>query len=90
MGCQKSGVEARQWLIRYILQVALSIPLHQTASLIVLLLLFCCIPPVLLLLLPAPRLIRQGLAKKVDRSRKQLKEKKNRLRKVRGIKKAKN
>lgn len=36
------------------------------------------------------RLIRQGMAKKVERSRKQLKEKKNRLRKVRGIKKAKN
>jgi hypothetical protein len=30
------------------------------------------------------------MAKKVERSRKQLKEKKNRLRKVRGIKKAKN
>lgn len=39
---------------------------------------------------PVYRLIRQGLAKKVERSRKQLKEKKNRLRKVRGIKKAKN
>jgi small subunit ribosomal protein S24e len=36
------------------------------------------------------RLIRQGLAKKVERSRKQLKEKKNRLKKLRGTKKAKN
>jgi small subunit ribosomal protein S24e len=36
------------------------------------------------------RLVRAGLEKKVERSRKQLKEKKNRLRKVRGIKKAKN
>lgn len=42
---------------------------------------------------PAPaaaaRLVRQGLAKKVERSRKQLKEKKNRTRKIRGIKKNK-
>jgi small subunit ribosomal protein S24e len=62
-------------------------PLRQTASLNGLVLLSCCVVPVLL---PVRRLIRQGLAKKVDRSRKQLKEKKNRLRKVRGIKKAKN
>ena len=32
---------------------------------------------------------RQGLAKKVDRSRKQLKERKNRTKKIRGIKKNK-
>jgi small subunit ribosomal protein S24e len=39
---------------------------------------------------PKYRLIRQGLAKKVERSRKQLKEKKNRIRSIRGIKKNKN
>ncbi|KAF6256710.1 hypothetical protein OEZ86_002662 [Tetradesmus obliquus] len=39
---------------------------------------------------PKYRLVRQGLAKKVERSRKQLKEKKNRTRKIRGIKKNKN
>jgi small subunit ribosomal protein S24e len=48
------------------------------------------LPHLLLLLLPPPpRLVRQGLAKKVERSRKQLKEKKNRVRKIRGIKKNK-
>jgi hypothetical protein len=45
--------------------------------------------PLLLLLLLRSRLVRQGLAKKVERSRKQLKEKKNRTRKIRGIKKNK-
>eukprot|EP00775_Hariotina_reticulata_P001275 gene1275-1615_t len=39
---------------------------------------------------PKYRLIRQGLAKKVERSRKQLKERKNRVRKLRGVKKNKN
>eukprot|EP00878_Enallax_costatus_P007696 GHUV01008056.1.p1 GENE.GHUV01008056.1~~GHUV01008056.1.p1 ORF type:complete len:128 (+),score=36.55 GHUV01008056.1:77-460(+) len=39
---------------------------------------------------PKYRLVRQGMAKKVERSRKQLKEKKNRTRKIRGIKKNKN
>ncbi|KAI8468732.1 MAG: ribosomal protein L23/L15e core domain-containing protein [Monoraphidium minutum] len=38
---------------------------------------------------PKHRLIRAGLAKKVDRSRKQLKERKNRTKKIRGIKKNK-
>jgi len=38
---------------------------------------------------PKHRLIRQGLAKKVERSRKQLKEKKNRIRTIRGVKKNK-
>ncbi|GBF95862.1 40S ribosomal protein S24-like [Raphidocelis subcapitata] len=38
---------------------------------------------------PKHRLVRQGLAKKVERSRKQLKERKNRTKKIRGIKKSK-
>ncbi len=36
---------------------------------------------------PLHRLVRQGLATKVERSRKQLKERKNRVRKIRGVKK---
>eukprot|EP00879_Flechtneria_rotunda_P000353 GHRR01000444.1.p1 GENE.GHRR01000444.1~~GHRR01000444.1.p1 ORF type:complete len:128 (+),score=26.16 GHRR01000444.1:237-620(+) len=39
---------------------------------------------------PKHRLIRQGLAQKVERSRKQIKEKKNRTKKIRGVKKNKN
>eukprot|EP00877_Chromochloris_zofingiensis_P008574 jgi/Chrzof1/3970/Cz13g15140.t1 len=38
---------------------------------------------------PKYRLIRQGLATKVEKSRKQLKERKNRTRKIRGVKKNK-
>jgi small subunit ribosomal protein S24e len=38
---------------------------------------------------PKHRLVRQGLASKVERSRKQLKERKNRTKKIRGIKKNK-
>eukprot|EP00877_Chromochloris_zofingiensis_P003001 jgi/Chrzof1/12701/Cz07g04160.t1 len=38
---------------------------------------------------PKYRLIRQGLASKVEKSRKQLKERKNRTRKIRGVKKNK-
>lgn len=41
-----------------------------------------CLSPAML-----SRLVRQGLAKKVEKSRKQLKEKKNRTRKIRGVKK---
>ena len=38
---------------------------------------------------PPSRPRRQGMAKKVERSRKQLKERKNRTKKLRGVKKAK-
>jgi small subunit ribosomal protein S24e len=38
---------------------------------------------------PKYRLVRQGLATKVDKSRKQIKERKNRTKKIRGIKKNK-
>ena len=38
---------------------------------------------------PKHRLVRQGLATKVDKSRKQIKERKNRTKKIRGIKKNK-
>ena len=39
---------------------------------------------------PKHRLVRQGLAKKVDKSRKQIKERKNRTNNLRGVKKSKN
>jgi len=38
---------------------------------------------------PKHRLVRQGMEKKVDKSRKQIKERKNRTKKIRGIKKNK-
>ena len=65
---------------------AAAVPLYCCAAV----LLRRCTAAVTLFSFLCCRLIRQGMAKKVERSRKQLKEKKNRLRKVRGIKKAKN